>query len=72
MTCESGLLSALLNQAGSAVNGVPLVGPLVPPLTSALVGDCSTPSTTDSPAAQPTQAGLPGLLPLAPATGTGS
>lgn len=71
-TCETGLLTALLNQASSTVSGVPLVGPLVPPLTGALVGNCPAVSTTDQLAPAAAQATGVGLLPLLTPTGTGS
>ena len=71
-TCEPGLLNALLDQAGSAVNGVPVLGPLVPPLTGALVGNCPAQSTMDQTAPSTTQAAVPGLLPLLALTPTGT
>lgn len=71
-TCESGLLTGLLNQAATAVNGLPVVGPLAPQLTGALLGSCSAQSTTDGSAPSTTPVAVPGLLPLLTPTGTGS
>ncbi|HEY4021025.1 MAG TPA: hypothetical protein VGM75_20215 [Pseudonocardiaceae bacterium] len=71
-TCEAGVLNALLSQADTLLNPLPVVGPLTPQLTNALVGNCSGQSTVDGPTPSATQAAVPGLLPLLGPTGTGS
>lgn len=76
-TCDSGVLTVLLDQAATAVNGVPVIGPLTPQITDALVGSCSAQSTVAGSTPAASSATTPpvgsGLLPLlGPVTGTGS
>lgn len=68
--CQPGLLTGLLNQVTTAVNGLPVVGSLTPALTDTLLGSCPS-STVDGPTVTPTTT-APGLLPLLIPGGGGS